>query len=343
MQSKTHGSGARSSAQQRVGFWSANLRTGAVTWDPVTAAIHGMPEGHAPTLHEALGFFGSADRARVVESALAALDSHTLFDIEAQLQTGSGARVRLIGGRGYEARNDGAELHGIIESLSPLSSSRRESAANLSMPFSAAVLMHELQAFITSIAMFSTLIARETDDPTRERVARISNAAAQMQRIFDAVTKIHSDEPPQRGRIDASAIAASAAQAHVERHPNLARAEVSIQPGIELDGEAAEVKLLLGNLLGNALKFSAQHAHPQVRVTATTQHGRTVVHVRDNGVGFEPGNSALLFKMFTRSCGPAFAGTGIGLAIVKRIVERHGGLVWAEGAPGEGATFSFYL
>jgi signal transduction histidine kinase len=343
MHSKTHGSGARSTAQQQIGFWSANLRAGTVTWDAATAEIHGMPKGHTPTLHEALKFFGPDDRARVVEAALAALDAQTLFDIEADIQVGRGVRVRLIGGRGYDARN-GAELHGVIETLPPAPCTAHAASENAGLDLPLA-FMHELQARIATIATFATLVAREPDDPARmrERVARISNAAAQMQRIFDAVARMHCDEPPHRERIDASAIAARVAQGQAERNLACARAQVSIEPGIVLDGDAAEVELLLENLVGNAMKFSSACAQPQVWVSATMEDGRTVVHVRDNGAGFEASDAPLVFGMFTRVCGSKFPGTGVGLAIAKRIVERHGGVIWAKGALGEGATFSFYL
>lgn len=117
MQHTSTGKSERLTAHQQVGFWSVDLRTGTVTWDNTTAAIHGMPPGYTPTLHEVLGFFPLADRAQVIQSALAAFDAHTLFDIEASMEVRGGIRVRLIGGRGYDARGGGAELHGIIELL----------------------------------------------------------------------------------------------------------------------------------------------------------------------------------------------------------------------------------
>lgn len=93
------------------------------------------------------------------------------------------------------------------------------------------------------------------------------------------------------------------------------------------------------NLIGNALKFSRDAAQPQVRVELMREPNRVVVAVRDNGAGFAPERANEMFEPFRRLHGAAFEGTGLGLTIVRRIVERHGGSVWAEGRPGHGASF----
>jgi len=98
------------------------------------------------------------------------------------------------------------------------------------------------------------------------------------------------------------------------------------------------------NLIGNALKFSAGQEHPRIEIGCRDEAGRRVYFVRDNGVGFDGEHAGKLFGVFQRlHRAEDFAGTGIGLAVVKRIVERHGGRVWAESRAGEGATFFFTL
>lgn len=339
-------SGEPDAAHQRLGFWSTNIRTGAITWDNTAAAIWGMPPGRAPSLDEALGFFLPAERARIIQSALVAFDSRTLFDIETSIQVGGrGIAIRLIGGRGYDAGGDGPELHGIIETFPAPAHLEAEAREDPHAGFPLPALLHELQVLIANISALSMASERDTGYPanTREHMGGISRAAAQMQRIMDAAARLQSNEPLHRQRIDASQIASSVARAHVDRDIDFARTAVSIAPGIELDSDPGEVALLFENLIGNALKFSAMQPQPSVWITSRQEHGRTVVQVRDNGIGLAREGEVEIFQLFTRRCPPAFEGSGVGLAIAKRIVERHGGLIWARGAPGAGATFSFYL
>ena len=106
-----------------------------------------------------------------------------------------------------------------------------------------------------------------------------------------------------------------------------------------VQADAGLLRQVFVNLIGNALKFSRGAAHPQVHVELVPEPDRVVVAVRDNGAGFAPERAKELFEPFRRLHGAAFEGTGLGLTIVRRIVERHGGSVWAEGRPGEGASF----
>ncbi|HEY9026181.1 MAG TPA: ATP-binding protein [Burkholderiaceae bacterium] len=110
----------------------------------------------------------------------------------------------------------------------------------------------------------------------------------------------------------------------------------------DLQADPALVRQVFANLLANGIKFSASAAQPRVEVGATrAPDGATVFHVRDNGVGFSEAQGRELFVPFRRLHADRFEGHGIGLTIVRRIVDRHGGRVWAEGRPGEGATFFF--
>jgi len=108
-------------------------------------------------------------------------------------------------------------------------------------------------------------------------------------------------------------------------------------------GDAPMMQRVWMNLLENAVKFTGQKPEAVIEVGATTGGGETSYFVRDNGAGFDMQNVNKLFGVFQRLHGAEFTGTGIGLAIVKRIVTRHGGRVWAEGEPNRGATFWFAL
>ncbi|MGC2414316.1 MAG: ATP-binding protein [Stellaceae bacterium] len=108
-------------------------------------------------------------------------------------------------------------------------------------------------------------------------------------------------------------------------------------------GDPAMLERVWVNLLDNAIKFTASKPEARIEIGATAGDGETVYHVRDSGVGFDMRYSDKLFGVFQRLHSAEFRGIGIGLAIVKRIVTRHGGRVWAEGKPGGGATFYFAL
>ena len=111
----------------------------------------------------------------------------------------------------------------------------------------------------------------------------------------------------------------------------------------DLQADPALVRQVFANLLANAIKFSGGASKPRVEVGATRSPEGVVFHVRDNGIGFTQAQARELFVPFQRLHADRFEGHGIGLTIVRRIVERHGGRLWAEGRPGEGATFYFTL
>jgi len=107
-------------------------------------------------------------------------------------------------------------------------------------------------------------------------------------------------------------------------------------------GNATSLAVLLRCLIGNACKFRGEAA-PRIHVGAVQQKGQWILSVRDNGSGFEPVYGERIFRPFERLNGKQFPGSGLGLTLAKRIVEQHGGQIWAESVPGEGSTFRFSL
>jgi light-regulated signal transduction histidine kinase (bacteriophytochrome) len=111
----------------------------------------------------------------------------------------------------------------------------------------------------------------------------------------------------------------------------------------EVTGDSVMLWQVMTNLISNALKFTRVKEHTRIEIGAMDNEREHVIFVRDNGVGFNSGAADKLFGVFQRLHTGEFEGTGVGLANVRRIIERHGGRVWAEGAEGEGATFYFTL
>ncbi|MDQ5889047.1 MAG: hypothetical protein QG667_2341, partial [Pseudomonadota bacterium] len=117
---------------------------------------------------------------------------------------------------------------------------------------------------------------------------------------------------------------------------------ITIQPGMQMCADPHLMRTALQNLLGNAWKYSGKVQQPRIEVGCYQVEGNQVYFVRDNGAGFDPAHAGKLFGVFQRlHRAEEFEGTGIGLATVQRIVQRHGGRIWAEGEPDQGATFYF--
>jgi len=126
--------------------------------------------------------------------------------------------------------------------------------------------------------------------------------------------------------------------------PMWAVPEVTLQTPLPVvRGDAGLLRQVYVNLIDNARKFTRHRETPRIEVGALSQHGERVFYVRDNGVGFDADGASRLFEPFRRLHGGRFTGHGVGLSIVKRIVERHGGRIWADARLGEGATFMFTL
>lgn len=142
-----------------------------------------------------------------------------------------------------------------------------------------------------------------------------------------------------RGNVDMATLARAVVTELKEEYPAAAVTVADLPPA---KGDEAMLRQVWANLIGNALKFSSRRAQPVVEVGCERQGNEDVYFVRDNGAGFDMANAGHLFGVFQRLHGASeYPGTGAGLAIVKRIVERHDGRIWAEAAPEQGATFRF--
>ena len=206
---------------------------------------------------------------------------------------------------------------------------------------------HDLRAPLRAIGGHSNLLLeseRESLAPEgREHLDRIVHNVARMERLIDDIlrfSRLSRTELSARS-VDLESVVRTSLR-ELGRDSQTTQVRVGTLPPAV--GDEAMLKQVFTNLIGNALKYSAKRERPEVHVDARQQGGETVYFVKDNGAGFDMERAGGLFSVFHRLHSEAeFAGTGVGLAIVKHIVERHGGRVWAEAAPEEGATFYFTL
>jgi light-regulated signal transduction histidine kinase (bacteriophytochrome) len=157
-------------------------------------------------------------------------------------------------------------------------------------------------------------------------------------RLSRVTRKEMSDE-----RVDLSEIAKQVALELRTSQPER-RAEIHVQDALAVRGDPSLLRAAMENLLGNAWKFTGKKPSARIEFGSVKEGSETAYFVRDNGAGFDMAYADKLFAPFER-LHPAteFSGSGIGLAAVQRIIRRHGGRIWAQGAPGEGATFYFTL
>ena len=206
---------------------------------------------------------------------------------------------------------------------------------------------HDLRAPLRTISAFTRVLVEELgdrlDDRGREHVRRVLAASSRMADLIDALLELShiSLAPIGRHRVNLSAIAKASIDELSRRDPDRHITTV-ITPYLEVDADARLMRVLLDNILGNAWKFTRNAQSPRIEVGVANRGTQAVYFVRDNGAGFEMAHADRLFTPFGRVHSECeYNGTGIGLATVRRIVERHGGEVWAESSVGEGALFAF--
>ncbi len=208
---------------------------------------------------------------------------------------------------------------------------------------------HDLRAPLRSLDGFSQARLDDyrdrLDDTGRDFLQRVRAASQRMGTLIDdllSLSRVTRGEV-QVEEVDLSALAAAAA-ADLKKTDPARDVTFAIAPHLVVRADAGLMRIVLQNLLGNAWKFTGKRSSARVEVGSMAHDGRRAFFVRDDGAGFDMAYAAKLFGAFQRLHAAAeFPGSGIGLATVQRIIHRHGGQVWAEGAPDRGATFYFTL
>jgi light-regulated signal transduction histidine kinase (bacteriophytochrome) len=187
--------------------------------------------------------------------------------------------------------------------------------------------------------------SQNLDGTGKQHLERVRAAAQRMSALIDDLLELSriTRAEIQREQIDLSEMARAVAQELSQLDP-ARKAEFAIAPNLEAEGDPRLLRTVLENLLGNGWKFTSRRPAARIEFGRTQAKGESAFFVRDNGAGFDPAYAQRLFGAFQRlHAATDFPGTGVGLASVQRIIHRHGGRLWAEGAVNEGATFFFTL
>ena len=208
---------------------------------------------------------------------------------------------------------------------------------------------HDLRAPLRSIDGFSQALLvdyeAQLDEEGQDYLRRVRAAAQRMGQLIDDLLRMSrvTRAEMRREQVDLSAIVSDIAENLQQAQPER-KVEFIIAPNITANGDPNLLRIVLDNLLGNAWKFTGTRALGRIEFATILRDGEQVYLVRDNGVGFDMEYGEKLFVPFQRlHAQTEFPGTGIGLALIKRIIERHGGRVWAEGELEKGATIYFTL
>jgi light-regulated signal transduction histidine kinase (bacteriophytochrome) len=222
-------------------------------------------------------------------------------------------------------------------------------AANRELEAFAYSVSHDLRTPLRSISGFSQVLIEDCfnqlGEEGKDSLRRIVSAVEKMGQLIDDLLKLSrvTRVDMRRGAVDLSRIVHKITDDLKRSQPERA-VEVFIEDGLLAEGDDQLLSVALGNLLDNAWKFTSKRPSARVEFGATTRDGKVSYYIRDNGTGFDMAYAGKLFQPFQRlHAMREFPGTGIGLATVKRIIERHGGRVWIEARPGNGATVYFSL
>jgi signal transduction histidine kinase len=220
--------------------------------------------------------------------------------------------------------------------------------ANRQLEEFAYVASHDLQEPLRIVNLYTQLILKELGNDrselnqygtiVREGVTRMH---ALIQDLLTFSRTLHATDLPE----EEADLNEAVSQACFVLKDLIADNGATVRAGRlpQVSGNTAQMALVFQNLLSNSLKYRSKEITPEIQIAAESESGHWIISVRDNGIGFDPKHAARIFGLFKRLHRDEYPGTGLGLAICQRIIERHGGRIWAESQPGKGAIFRFTL
>jgi PAS domain S-box-containing protein len=339
------------------GVWDANILTGETYWSEAYYSLYGLDSGVRPCHENWLASILPEDRARAEKEYRDCIRERR--ELNAEFRIVRDREVRWIATRGQpvlDPRGQPERLIGIHLDITERKRIDEELRArndavvhsNEELQRFAYAVSHDLQTPLRNVNSFVELLARRNeslfDSDSKEFIQFITGGVDRMNRmirgLLDYSRVDHAADNPVV--TDATVILELALQ-HLKRDIDESGAEVTFDPLPTVRANDVRLLQVFQNIVGNALKYRT-NGRPRIHVTAVRQGDEWRFSVRDNGIGIDMKHADRIFGVFQRLHGPnEYEGTGIGLAICKRIVERHGGRIWVESEPDKGSTFCFTL
>ncbi len=351
-----------------LGTWEWEITQPNASWSAELYRIYGLtPEAYAPSYEAYLTMVHPDDRQRVIDATNLVFHEHVPYSHDERIFRPDGSMrylhtwahpvldqagklLKLVGvcqdiTDRMEAEETVRRLNSELEQRVVERTQLLETALRDLETFNSMV-SHDLRAPLAVIQLAVDMIANQRDLPTKvlPNVDRIRRALDNMSQLVEALLTFAR---AGHGALQATEINASELCVELvaeQRQTSERHMEIQIEPDIRLRVDPALFRVALANLVGNAWKYTARCASPRIEIGTVRRADGHALFIRDNGIGFDMHEHDLLFRPFSRLKNATdFKGTGIGLATVERVVERHGGSIRAEGAVGSGATFFLLL
>lgn len=348
-------------AQEAAGIalWDWDIQTGRLIFSEGHERLYAREPGSLTTVDQLLQVIHPDDRPDVISAIETAANEGRAFDREFRITVGRSANrwFRMVGRPVCDAGGRRIRVSGAIMDVTEQKSKDQMLAANVAalarsnedLQLFARTVVHDLQQPLRMISSYTQLLENRFGDSLSAdgkefiRYARDGALrASDMLTALLAYARVGGDDPARLTAVNPdTAIAAAMANLSVAIEESGAVIEQGVLPIVRAD--LARLTQVFQNLIDNALKYQKQDEKPRIEITATLRHDECTIAVRDNGVGFPPGDVDRVFTIFKRSHGEEYPGTGVGLAVCKRIIEGFGGRIWAESEPGVGSLFKFSL
>ncbi|MFC7212553.1 ATP-binding protein [Saliphagus sp. GCM10025334] len=342
-----------------VGGWEIDVETQDVFWTDHIFEVLEVDADEEPPLEEAIDMYHEDDQPTVQEAVENALDSGDSFDVEARIRTDSDD-VRWLRLQGVPETVDGevVSFRGAAQDVTERRQRERRleevvkklEESNERLEQFAYAASHDLQEPLRMVSTYLQLLehryADSLDEDAQEFIAFAVDGADRMRAMIDGLleySRVDTRGDPLEP-VDLDSVFSDVYQdlhVKIEEHD----AEITAEGLPHVIGDAEQLRQLFQNLLDNAIEYSGD-LPPRVHVSVeqTDNGDERVISVSDEGIGIDPEQADRVFEVFeSLHSQDEYDGTGIGLALCERIVERHGGDIWVESEPGEGATFLFTL
>lgn len=336
-----------------IGSWDWNIQTGDLRWSEQIEPMFGFEPGKFAGTYEAfMECVHPDDRKRIADAVKAAIEEGAAYDIEHRIVCPDGTE-RWLCETGDVIRDENGRpvrMLGVVRDVTDRKKQEEElRRKNEEMERFTYTVSHDLRSPLVTIHAFLGYVEKDlaAGDGARvsEDLAYIREAATKMAALLDELLELsrigRKVNPPQD--IPLNELIDEALRLVAGRLSQRGVTVVREDASYVLHGDRTRLLEVFQNLVDNAAKFMGDQPSPRIEIGAAQRHGETVLFVSDNGLGIDPRHHNRLFGLFEK-LHPEIEGTGVGLAVVKRIVEIHGGRIWAESpGPGQGSTFLFTL